>query len=158
MDPRLAELPRDLKLEAEQEASIELLCPYGCGVGRVDDQGRCRHLVGYVMKGTRTVELRERVGDRQRCGVLIRDLQKDDVIIPTMKRTRRNTRKQHTPSPTYRVYRKDGRAPMTPSDKMQEIVGYRQRPETSQVGWGDEAEFDDLDDAITEDTEADMVA
>lgn len=153
MDPRVESLPRDMTafLEGREQAAadhgIELLCPFGCGIQKCNPVGHCRHLVGFTID-MKTVELRERYGvgenqpNHERTGYLIRELDSQDRLIGTMKKARRNSRKQHTPTPTYRVYRQDGRAPVLDNGK------YQRRAESVSQGW------EDFESDLNEDEEA----
>lgn len=141
MDPRLDNLPRDL---SSSEQGPEMLCPFGCGVEQCNDLGYCRHLVGFIKAdpGSR-VELRERhSGHHERCGYIIRDRKPDDVLVATMKRTRKNRAGQHCPTPTYRVYNKNGKAPVRDLGDGK----YERRPESLSRGWKDfQYEDDDVE-------------
>lgn len=97
MDPRVSQLPAN-RCKPREKA---ILCPFRCTHKDVNPHGYCKHLVGFTEDG-RTIEMRELVGTRERCGHLTDEVKASDVIVPMA-------------TTTSRVYRKDGNAPFDPS-------------------------------------------
>lgn len=135
MDPRMAAVPRPgVSMSGSPIPGTPLMgCPWGCGVRQCNHNGHCRHLVGFTIDG-KTVELRERYQDRfERTGYLLRDVKAGDVFVGQTpeRRTKNGTA---CPTPTQRVYRKDGRAPVLDDGKT-----YRYRPDgTEHFQFGDQ--------------------
>jgi hypothetical protein len=96
MDPRLEQLP----VNRSQPKAKEILCPFGCGVKNrgVDDRGYCKHLVGFTVD-CNVMELRSRWRGREICGAFTEEVRKTDVLV-------------QMPTQTFRVYRRDGAAPL----------------------------------------------
>lgn len=130
MDPRVLELPRKT---SENPSEVKHLCPFGCMDGKVDENGYCRHLVGYT-DDRKTVELRtKRVSARtgnvhEQTGILTRAAQPGDKLIGTCP-GRLNKNRQHTPPTSFRVYRQDGRAPVPITEKqLADVHAQRRSP------------------------------
>ena len=117
------------------------LCPCGCSVQRLDDKGYCRHLIGWTVDG-QTVELREKFGSgHERTGNLLGVVEEDDILISGTP-FRKDKNGNHTPTPTYRVYRKSGKAPIVDDGKQ------IRREEGRDVAWEKDEEFEDAAAAV----------
>lgn len=135
MDPRVLELPRQT---TESPADIKNLCPFGCTEERLDENGYCRHLVGFTDDRKR-VELRTRTISartgqiHEQTGLMSRTATTGDRLVGTFP-GRINKNRQHTPPPTYRVYRTDGRAPLPMTDKqVAEVDNQRRQDQNADV-------------------------
>ena len=87
------------------------LCPCRCQVRHLDDKGYCKHLIGWTIDG-QTIELRELFGTGfERTGNILGIVEDDDILVSG---TPFRTDKQGNPSPTptQRVYRRTGKAPV----------------------------------------------
>jgi hypothetical protein len=131
MDPRVLELPRQT---TEDPSAVKYLCPFGCMEDRSDDNGYCRHLVGFT-DDRKTVELRTRtISNRtgqmhEQTGILVRGASPGDKVVGTMP-GRINKNRQHTPPTSFRVYRADGKAPIPITDKqLADVDAQRRRPD-----------------------------
>lgn len=97
-------------------ADKPMLCPFHCGLQRVDLNGYCRHLIGWSVDGE-TVELREEFSPgKERVGHLLGVVEDGDVLVSGTP-DRKNKAKQPCPTPSHRVYRKTGTAPIRDDGK-----------------------------------------
>ena len=101
MDPRTANLPANRCKPKEKP----ILCPFGCARGSVqaniNEHGYCRHLVGFSLDKA-TMEVRCKIGEREQTGPLTEKVLKTDQLVEMA-------------TPTFRVYRQDGKAPFVVS-------------------------------------------
>lgn len=67
----------------EAKVAVENLCPFGCDHTELDEQGYCRHLVGWTDDG-KQMEVRERLpsGIGERVLPSRQPVKKGDKIVP----------------------------------------------------------------------------